>query len=307
MLGSLCQAAYGIGFLINSLWAATCMKLLSLAPFNVGTYEGICLGTIQLAWRISQFSAPWMRCSADADTASEWESIQRAMAAADAEAVAEKKPYRPLMILGNHASFFDTILSVVAFPASVLCRCRTYMAGHLFKLPILATICRSVGHFPVYFTSDADGVFKVDKEKNELVDKKVNAHLDKGGWLCFFPEGQMNKNPDQILPFRYGGLKKALDYDASIAFFVSCGNTEVWPKKCKVGGFPGRVRYSFKSIAPDGAKAFVKKLRAQANLSEEDAKSEDHVLLGKHLHTLMQKQYDDLKAALTGGEKSKSD
>ena len=64
---------------------------------------------------------------------------------------------------------------------------RTYMDAHLFNLPVLATICRAsagrcvvwvpgaVGHFPVYFTSAKNGVFAVDKEKNDEVDKRADA------------------------------------------------------------------------------------------------------------------------------------
>jgi hypothetical protein len=33
----------------------------------------------------------------------------------------------------------------------------------------------AVGHFPVYFTSAKNGVFAVDKERNEKVDQKVGA------------------------------------------------------------------------------------------------------------------------------------
>jgi len=48
----------------------------------------------------------------------------------------------PVFILGHHASFFDTVLATAVFPSQVLWRCRTYMDDALFKLPILATICR---------------------------------------------------------------------------------------------------------------------------------------------------------------------
>lgn len=65
------------------------------------------------------------------------------------------------------------------------------MDAHLFNLPVLATICRAsdvgrcvawvpgaVGHFPVYFTSSKNGVFAVDKEKNDEVDKRAEAPVD---------------------------------------------------------------------------------------------------------------------------------
>eukprot|EP00441_Pelagodinium_beii_P006126 CAMPEP_0197689494 /NCGR_PEP_ID=MMETSP1338-20131121/106943_1 /TAXON_ID=43686 ORGANISM="Pelagodinium beii, Strain RCC1491" /NCGR_SAMPLE_ID=MMETSP1338 /ASSEMBLY_ACC=CAM_ASM_000754 /LENGTH=290 /DNA_ID=CAMNT_0043271835 /DNA_START=1 /DNA_END=873 /DNA_ORIENTATION=+ len=279
------------------LLAAGAMKICSLLPLETKRYQGWCLAMIRAAWGLAAFCAPWMSCSSDPSTADEWVAIEAKMAEVDARAAAGKEPYRPLMILGNHTSFFDTLLSVTAMPLSVLWRCRTYMDAGLFKMPILSTICLSIGHFPVYFMTSEEGKFTVDKEKNEIVDKRVNEHLHSGGWLCFFPEGQVNKEPDKLMAFRFGGMKKALEFDARLVAFVSVGNAKVWPKKAKIGGLPGRVRYSMKPLAPDGAKAFVQQLR-KSDLSEEDKQMEDHVLLAKHLQIRMQTQYDSLKAEL---------
>jgi 1-acyl-sn-glycerol-3-phosphate acyltransferase len=304
MLGSLCQAIYGVALATNMLWATAVMKCLSLLPLSKQTLEGTSLVILQACWMIAGFFAPWMRCKEDKDTAEEWRKIQAKMAEVDTLAATGKASYRPLMILGNHTSFFDTVLSVTAFPSSVLYRCRTYMSSHLFGIPILATICRTVGHFPVYFQSSTEGKFTVDKEKAEIVDQKVNQHLNSGGWLCFYPEGQMNKTPDTILPFRFGGIKKALDYDARLVSFVAYGNPAVWPLKAQIGGLPGRVRYSLRLLAPDGAKKLVEELRQ--NVKAEDKDKEDHVLLAEYAQALMQNQYDLLKEQMLGGRKSKT-
>eukprot|EP00930_Biecheleria_cincta_P099027 TRINITY_DN90684_c0_g1_i1.p1 TRINITY_DN90684_c0_g1~~TRINITY_DN90684_c0_g1_i1.p1 ORF type:complete len:320 (-),score=70.74 TRINITY_DN90684_c0_g1_i1:22-873(-) len=283
------------------------MKLLSFVPMEKKRYQGICLVMIQLAWRMSSLFSPWMRCTEDETTAAEWASIQQKMDQVDKEvAKGEGKP-RPLMILGNHTSFFDTLLSAQSFPTAVLWRCRTYMDSGLFKMPILSTVCRSIGHFAVHFKSTEEGVFKVDKDKNDAEDKLVNEHLDTGGWLCFFPEGTVNKDPEKLLPFRFGGMKKALETDSRLIMFVSVGNNKVWPKKAKIGGLPGRVRYGMRVLAPDGAKAFVAELRKQKDLSEEDKAMLDHELLAKHAQIRMQAQYDKLKAELNSNGKNKSD
>merc|ERR1711862_647398 len=121
---------------------------------------------------------------------------------------------------------------------------------------------------------------KVDKEKMDLVEQTVDQHLRDGGWLCFFPEGQMNKEPDTIMPFRFGGLKKALAFDARIASMVTYGNTRCWPRKSKVGGFPGRINHSMKAVAPKGCKALVADLRSKA--SDEENKKEDHEILATY-------------------------
>lgn len=218
---------------------------------------------------------------------------------ANAKAAKGEGEYRPLFVLGNHTSFFDTVLAGARFPASVLWRCRTYMDKALFKLPILSTVCNSIGHFPVYFISAEDGKFTVDKEKTAKVDLDVDAHIKAGGWLCFFPEGQMNKEPDTILPFRYGGMKRALEFDARLQFFVSAGNTTVWPKKALIGGLPGRVRYSSKAVAPLGAKALLAELRSKCTPEQEQMKDEE--LLGTYLRDEMQKEYDLLKTSKPAG------
>merc|ERR1711862_423933 len=105
----------------------------------------------------------------------------------------------------------------------------------------------------------------------------------------------MGKTPEKVLPFRFGGMKKALETDARLCSFVTYGNPVVWPKKAQVGGFPGRVMYSMQPVAPHGCKAFVADLRAKGVPDERDMS--DVELLAKHGQALMQKQYDELKAA----------
>merc|ERR1712224_735814 len=64
-------------------------------------------------------------------------------------------------------------------------------------------------------------------------------------------------------------------------------------KKAAVGGFPGRVAYGARAIAPDGAKALVSELRAQCPLDQKDVP--DHELLAKYARDAMQAEYDKLK------------
>ena len=303
MFGRLCMGAYGLILAMNMLWAAGLMKLLSLFGMERRKYEGISLTLTQVCWSIALFFSPWIGTEYDAATSAEWKAMLAKMEECDVRVAAGEDTHHPLMILGNHASFLDVILAVVAMPNYVLRRCRTYMDAHLFNLPVLATICRAVGHFPVYFTSAKNGVFVVDKERNEEVDKRVDQFLKEGGWLCFYPEGQRNKAPDELLPFRYGGMKKALEFDARLISLICHNVHSVWPHKAQMGGFPGTVRISSRRLAPDGVKALVKELRADPNLPQEEKDVEDHVLLAKHLQREMQKQYDELRAAAEGKAK----
>lgn len=300
MLTTLAQVAFGLGLAGNMLWAAGLMKLVSILPLSKRRKQHVALLLTQAAWRIAILFAPWMRCVGSAQNDEEWKLIQKSMAASDAEAAASKTDPKPLFVLGNHTSFFDTLLFTKVVPATMLMRLRTYMDNHLFKLPILATVCRSCGQFPVHFKSTAEGVFKVDQEKAAEVDKLVNEHLKDGGWLCFFPEGSMNKTPDTLLPFRYGGMKKAIEYDARFLSFVAVGNPDVWPKKAQIGGLPGSVKYGVKCLAPNGVRALLAELRGSKDLSAEDRALEDPALLAKFAQEAMQKQYNDLKASMTG-------
>jgi len=291
-LGQFARTCYGVTLAINMLWTTALMNIVYLIPMGRKWHQGMCLVLTQLGWRIALLFAPWVKCQGDDDYVEQWSLVLSLMADYQADAAREGKPPRPLFILGNHASFFDTVLAVAKFPVQVVWRVRTYMSNHLFKLPVLSTICKSVGHFPVHFTSSESGKFKVDAEKMEAVEKSVDAHLKDGGWLCFFPEGQMNKEPDKILPFRFGGMKRALEFDAALVMLVFRGNTDVWPLKAQVGGFPGRVRYSLRTVAMDGAKAFVEMARSEGNPEEKDMP--DHEILARRAQELMQAQYDAL-------------
>lgn len=292
-LGQLGRAVYGISLAINMLWTAALMNVVNFLPMPQAWVEGVNLVLVQLAWRIAHIFSPWVNCQADEDYAEQWSLVLSLMAESDAESAKEGKTPPPLFILANHSSFLDTVLGAAKLPIQAIWRCRTYMASHLYKLPVLCTICKSVGHFPVYFASGEDGVFKVDAQRMEAVELKVDGHLRKGGWLSFFPEGQMNPDPSKIMPLRYGGMKKALQYDARLVTMVFSGCPEVWPRKAQLGGFPGKVRYSIRTVAMDGAKAFVEMARAEGVKEEKDL--QDHEILARRLQELMQAQYDGLK------------
>lgn len=268
------------------------MKLLSMVSSSLDWSQGCSLMLVQFAWRTSLAFAPWIRFDADPDYDAQWKSILDAMKKYEEEDVKLGRPRRPLFILANHTSFLDTILGVAKMPANALWRCRTYMSAHLFRMPVLSTVCTSIGHFPVHYKSGEDGAFKVDVEKMELVEKEVNKHIESGGWLCFFPEGQMNKSPETILPFRFGGMKRALQTDARLVSLVFRGNPKVWPRKAAVGGYPGKVRFSMIPFASNGARDFVTQCRDEG--VAEDAEFEDHVLLSRRAQDIMQKQYDAL-------------
>jgi len=293
----LCQAWFAAWFLTCMSLAGALIKLVSVLGLSKKRSEGIAIAFVQAAWRTTMGFTPWMRFTASRGWDEEWANILAMMEASDVES-----KHKPWMFLSNHTSFMDVLLFTTLTRTSVMWKCRTYMDHALFKMPILSTICRGCGHFPVYFKSTEEGKFTVDKEKNAEVDKLVDAHLSTGN-LCFFPEGQVNKDPDNIMSFRFGGMKKALDFDARLVLFVAAGNPNVWPKKAKFGGVPGRVNYGIKLMAPDGAKAYVAQLRSRDDLTTEDKAMADYELMAKYLRLAMQQYYDELKA---GADDSKA-
>lgn len=300
MLKVLGQIAFAITLMGNMCWAVATMKLIHLFPVAKATKEGMCLTLVQFVWRLTIFVSPWIRTQMTGDT-EQWSEIVKTLQ--DMNNTEDKK--RPLFLLSNHTSFFDTIFSVTVMPSSVLWKMRTYMKSDLFNLPLLGTVCHCVGHFPVFFASDEDGVFKVDETKMESVNVGVDKHLTNGGWLCFFPEGQVNKTPDTILPLRYGGFKKACDFDAKLVSLIVCGNPTIWPRTAPVGGFPGKITYSVKTVAPNGAKALAAELRKKASAADKDRP--DNELLAEAVQVMMQSQYDILKVAREGKGSIKED
>jgi|Transcript_35311 1-acyl-sn-glycerol-3-phosphate acyltransferase len=299
MIGTLLQVVYALTLVVNMLWSAGLMKLLQFVPMEKRRRQGLSSMLVQVAWRISLALAPWMWFASSKDSAKEWKLVLDNLAEEDDKVRKGGGDYKPLFILGNHTSFFDTVLAASVFSPSVLWRCRTYMDQALFKLPILSTVCLSIGHFPVYFKGSAEGSFSTDKDKTKEVDLRVDEHLSGGGWLCFFPEGQINKNPDVIQVFRYGGMKKAIEKDARLLFFTAVGNTSVWPRKAQVGGLPGKVAYGVKAWAPRGAKALVAELREKC--TEEEKSMPDEALLAKYGQLAMQKEYDELQKCKPSG------
>lgn len=282
---------FGFTLVLNMIWCAALCKLVSLMTFlSLKARNGTSVVFVHLAWRISLFFSPWISLnkSSDYDTNAA-KLVQEVKNIQEAQATGQK--CSPIFILGNHTSFLDTILTASKLPTSVMYHARTYMGAHLFKLPLLSTICRACGHFPVHFSSDTDGKFAVDRDKMAQTQKLVDQHTEEGGVLCFFPEGQINGNPDTLLPFRYGGMKKAVDYDVKIWSFVTTGNPEVWPRKAQVGGFPGKIQYSLQCIAADGVSKLISELRAKNSDLKDKA---DHVILAEHCRDYLQKDYDNL-------------
>lgn len=303
VLQEIARAIFGVSLAVGMLNTALFCKIISLIPGLKKSYrEGLPLMVVQFAWRVSLWLSPWIWITAAPRVAAQWKQFSQDMLKDDSKPVAFRQP---AFVISNHTSFLDTILTVCVMPASVAWRTRTYMGAHLFQMPILSTICKALGHFPVYFTGSKYGEFSVDRAKMDEVQRRVDAHLEHGGVLAFFPEGQMNKTPDSLCDFRYGGFKKALSADARVWAIVEYGNQTCWPIKAPLGGFPTTGCYDLQPLAPQGCRGLVAKLRKEIG-KEENASMSDEQILALHCREEMQKMYDNLKAHCLEGKPLKA-
>ena len=285
-LSTIATVYFAIVVIIPMCISAVAIKIMTQLPLSAAQKNGYSIMIMQLAWRISLMLTPWLRSYSQGD----FVATMRQFTADVNRRGSKQEGARPVMLLGNHTSFLDTMLTVAKLSTSSAYYSRTYMSAHLFKLPVLSTICRACGHFSVDFKGSGDTDFSVDKDKMKITQGLVDNHIENGGLLCFFPEGAMNKDPTRIMPVRYGGMKKALQFDAKLYVFVTNGCHVIWPRKAQIGGNPGIANYTIRCIAPNGARALVDELRKKKGNKEK----EGYALLSEHIQRIMQETWDGL-------------
>eukprot|EP00943_MAST-04B_sp_MAST-4B-sp1_P002009 g2009.t1 len=294
LLQNIFMGFFAVSMLGGMAIVAAIINVVALIPgLSREAIATVSLLCTQFAWRVSLLFSPWISTTMvnPKETNKAYETYKKCLAKFD-----ETKE-NPVFVLGNHTSFLDTILTLTCLPTSEVTRCRTYQNAALLKKPLLSSICWGCHHFPVHFKSVEDGKFTLDREKFAIVDKRVDAHLKNKGMIAFFPEGQINEKPETLLPFRYGGMKKALTNDACLFFLVTKGNAKVWPRSAPIGGFPGEVKWTFTCLAEDGCKklvADVKKNKSKLKDIDCNKDSPDHVILANYCRAAMQDVVDDL-------------
>ena len=176
----------------------------------------------------------------------------------------------------NHTSFLDAFLIATVGPHHYVTTCRTMAKASLMDIPIFGAIFQRVGHFPVYFISDDEGNFSVDKQQQAPVMERVKQYVSSGGRLALCPEGAVNKTPRQLKPFRVGTFAMILELQLPLYYVVTNGNETIWPAKARVGGLPGTVSVRV----------------GQCEVREKD----DANTLAERLQKLMQKEVDKMYA-----------
>ncbi len=112
----------------------------------------------------------------------------------------------PLILAANHpGSVLDAILLSTQVPRPI----RYLARSGLFRLPLVATLFRSLGAIPVYRpheTADAS-------ERNRVTFARVHEHLEVGGCIGVFPEGR-NSPWAKVGQLRTGVARMALGAEA---------------------------------------------------------------------------------------------
>ena len=279
-------------YLSTAVIFACCILLL--APFGVwppraqGAARRCCLLACGLWWRLPFKLSPWIRVHRQG-----FEHFTELGASG-----------RKCMILGNHVSFLDTLLFAANAPLHLLPMFATLVSSNLFKLPMLGTIMRSVGHISVPYSNHADGGnFSLEASQREHMKQRINAHLASGGWICMYPEGQIHRGnangngslqTADLQTFRAGGMSFMLDHDMEVWGWVTRGNNDSWPRTGQ-GGHPANISIKVFPIAQEGAAGKLQALQAtQQGVTEDAAPAASSILFAKHAQRMMQEELDAL-------------
>jgi 1-acyl-sn-glycerol-3-phosphate acyltransferase len=149
----------------------------------------------------------------------------------------------PVILAGNHPSYLDPILIILPIKRTV-----RFMAWDaLFRVPLLGTIIKGLGAFPV----------DIRRGKGEAAYREALRVLASGDALGIFPEGQRSEL-GPMGELRSGAARLAMETGAPIVPITIGGASRAWPKY-RLLPKPAKivVRYH-KPIRPDQLKDNLK-------------------------------------------------
>jgi fatty-acyl-CoA synthase len=121
----------------------------------------------------------------------------------------------PVVVAANHGSYLDSIVLMVTLPADYL-----FVVNHEFaSLPFFALAVRKARHLVVDRTSAA---------RRRACVLEMIAALRRGRSLVVFPEGRRHRGPE-MLPFRLGAFRAALEAGRPIVPVTLIGTRDIWP------------------------------------------------------------------------------
>jgi 1-acyl-sn-glycerol-3-phosphate acyltransferase len=164
----------------------------------------------------------------------------------------------PAIVAANHPSYLDPILLSLEVKRPI-----RFMAWDaLFRVPLLGTLMRAFGAFPV----------DVRRGKGRLAYERAKALVDGGEVVGLFPEGKRSRTGWMEPSLREGAARLAWETGAPLVPVTITGAFRAWPYSRTLPR-PGRIRVRFhEPIDPapyramgedDGIAALLAELRAR--------------------------------------------
>ncbi len=137
----------------------------------------------------------------------------------------------PFLIVANHQTYIDPVW--ICLP---LRRRIRYMAiGAAFSWPLIGKLIRYIGAFPVSTTRS--GAISAMKESLRT--------LRDGAVLVVFPEGARELADGELLEFKTGAVKIAVQAKVPVLPVTISGGNRIWPQKQKYPNLFRRVTVTY--------------------------------------------------------------
>ena len=160
---------------------------------------------------------------------------------------------RPYVVMVNHQSFGD-ILVLFHSPLNI----KWLSKSSVFKVPFIGWMMQIAGHVPIV---------RGDRDSAKQAMNKCAEWLERGSCVSIFPEGTRSKD-GELLPFKDGGFRLALDAGVPILMMVIDGSQNMLPKGTWVIGEQSDVRFRCLGVqetdgfhGPDGITELMETVR----------------------------------------------
>lgn len=127
-------------------------------------------------------------------------------------------PTRSYVVVANHASNLDIMVSLLAVPLPI----RFLAKKELFRIPLLARAMRAIG------------IVEVDRQARMAVHDQINHQakdlVAKGRSLIIYPEGTRSRS-GRLAPFKKGAFTIAVATGIPVLPIAIYGSYEAWPPR----------------------------------------------------------------------------
>lgn len=178
------------------------------------------------------FSIPWIshvNCPQDND----WNIIEKD---------------KPCVIMANHVSRIDGILLASILGPHLQSKSKFLISKNAYSNPLAAEVFDKVGCFPIPFKTNNPDETSINKEEFKKTQELIDNHLSDGGQLVYFPEGNLNKTPDKLMPFRRGFFSTIIKHKLPIYVITTTGTGDLWAREDSLPGNSATIKYDLSEI-----------------------------------------------------------